>query len=164
MQLEELLQRQLAADSDRQILVTWPGGEFRRYQDDLYVMRPLRETMANDWQYQWDGMQVLEIPEIHGRLALKPSRGSGIRKSLVIAGLMVRPRTGGERCQPEGDDHRRELKAIFQNNQVPPWERARLPLIFHDEQLLAVADIVICQQASAAHGEEGYLVTWQSFD
>ena len=163
-QLEELLQRQLGAESDRQILVTWPGGEFRRYQDDLYVLRPLPELTGKNWQYHWDGMQTLEIPEMHGCLALKPNHGAGIRKSLVTQGLVVRPRTGGERCQPEDDNHHRELKAIFQNYQVPPWERERLPLIFHDDELLAVADIVVCQQASAAHDEEGYLVTWQSFD
>lgn len=162
--IEELLNRQLSADADRQILVSWPGAEFRRYQDDLYVQSPLPDIAGNEWQYHWDGLDSIEIPELHGRLKLRPSQGSGIRQSLVTNGLTVKPRSGGERCQPAGDNHHRELKVIFQNLHIPPWERERLPLIFQGDELLAIADLVISNQASVTSDETGYEVLWQRIE
>lgn len=161
--VEELLHKQLHAVAGRQILVNWPGAEIRRFQDDLYIQQPLPPVPASDWRYEWNGMHALDIPEIHGRLILQPRHGSGIRQSLVKAGLTVKPRRGGECCQPSGDAHRRDLKTIFQNHHIPPWERARMPLIYHGDELLAVADIVISQGASATAKEPGYEVVWQSF-
>ena len=161
--IEELLHKQIHADTSRQILINWPGAEIRRFQDDLYIRQPLPPVSAGDWQYEWSGMHALEIPEIHGRLILQPRHGSGIRQSLVKAGLTVKPRSGGESCQPAGDAHRRDLKTIFQNHHIPPWERARMPLIYHGDELLAVADIIICRDASVTGKEPGYEVVWQSF-
>jgi tRNA(Ile)-lysidine synthase len=128
----------------------------------LYIQQPLPEISDAQWLYQWDGEQALDIPELHGQLMLQPVHGSGIRQSLVEDGLTIRPRSGGERFRPAGDKHRRALKTIFQNHHIPPWERARLPLIFHGDSLLAVADIEISHLAAATDHEAGYRVIWQS--
>jgi tRNA(Ile)-lysidine synthetase-like protein len=34
--------------------------------------------------------------------------------------------------------HRHELKKLFQQWQVPPWERDRVPLIYIEDELVAV--------------------------
>ena len=160
--IAELLQKQLHAEPDRQIHVTWPGGEFRRYQDDLYIQSPLPRIEHADWQYQWDGDGELHIPEYQGRLSLEACIGDGIQQNLVEDGLLVRPRSGGERCQPAGDSYRRELKVIFQQRGIPPWERERMPLIYQGDELLAIADLIVCESALAREHEPGYLVQWKS--
>ena len=41
-------------------------------------------------------------------------------------------RRGGERLQLPGEEHRRRLKTLLQDAAVPPWWRARLPLLVDD--------------------------------
>ena len=44
----------------------------------------------------------------------------------------------------------RELRDLLQESGVPPWQRARLPLLFDaDDRLLAVADLYLSEHATA---------------
>jgi len=160
--IRELLDKQLHADADRQIHINWPGAEFRRYRDDLYIHSPLPRVSETQWHYEWDGKGILSIPELGGNLMLEACTAQGINHQFIEKGLIIRPRTGSERCQPAGDRHRRDLKTIYHNHDVPPWERERLPLIYAGDSLLAIADIVVCQQAEAAENEVGYRIIWQT--
>lgn len=159
--IQELLDKQLQAGNDRQIHISWPGAEFRRYRDDLYIHSPLPPLIETPWRYEWDGKGELEVPELHGNLKLEPCDAHGISQQILEKGLTIKPRSGSERCQPAGDGHRRDLKTIYQKNEIPPWERERLPLIFAGDSLIAIADIVVCKQAQAAQDEIGYKVIWQ---
>jgi tRNA(Ile)-lysidine synthase len=160
--IQELLQKQLHADADRQIHINWAGAEFRRYRDDLYVMSPQQPASEALWQYDWNGTGELLVPELHGKLSLVPTAGHGISEHIIHRGLLIKAREAGGRCQPAGDHHRRELKTIFQEHAIPPWERQRLPMIYAENELIAIADIVICQHAAARRGEQAYQVVWQS--
>lgn len=160
--LKELLDKQLQADADRQIHIDWPGAEIRRYQDDLYLLATLPPLSDTHWCHEWDGMDSLEIPELHGRMMLEPSQGEGFRHQYVELGLHIRPRIGGERCKPAGDSHRRELKTIYQDHCIPPWQRQRLPLIYSGDSLIAVSDIIVSDEAAVAPDETGYKVIWQT--
>lgn len=159
--VQELMGKQIHASDYRQIHINWPGAEFRRYRDDLYILAPRPEPVQIGWQYAWDGHDELIIPELEGRLSVHPAP-EGVRQSIIDKGLNVRPRTGGERCQPAGDNHRRELKAIYQDHAIPPWEREQLPLIYAEDELIAIADIVISQHAVATAGEPAFQFVWQS--
>jgi len=48
---------------------------------------------------------------------------------------------GGECFKPLGYNHSRPLKKWFQETGVPPWLRGRIPLLYRDEQLVAVGDL-----------------------
>jgi tRNA(Ile)-lysidine synthetase-like protein len=52
--------------------------------------------------------------------------------------LIVRFRRGGERLKPIGSNRHRSLKNLFQEADIPPWERTRIPLLFNHDQLIAV--------------------------
>jgi tRNA(Ile)-lysidine synthase len=58
--------------------------------------------------------------------------------------LRLRLRRGGERLPVAGGQHR-DLKQVFQDSGLPPWWRARVPLLFDAtpgrEELLAVGDL-----------------------
>ncbi|WP_155615961.1 tRNA lysidine(34) synthetase TilS, partial [Xanthomonas translucens] len=90
-----------------------------------------------DWQAQWDGRAPLALPDGR-RLRLLADA------PLVFdAPLLVRLRQGGERVLLPGRVHSQALKQVLQEAAVPPWQRARLPLLFDAERLLAAgADIV----------------------
>ena len=53
--------------------------------------------------------------------------------------LKVSFRQGGERCRPSGRAHSTSLKKCLQEFGLEPWWRDQVPLIFIDEELVAVA-------------------------
>ena len=50
---------------------------------------------------------------------------------------------GGERFKPLYYKYNRPLKKWFQETGVPPWLRDRIPLIYKDDELVAVGDLWI---------------------
>lgn len=125
--LERILSEVLAAREDAEPVVAWSGTEVRRYREHLYAMTPL-PAMPAHWEREWDGSAPLLLPD--GRVLTLLS---------APANFTVRYRRGGERLRPAGLAQSRELKTLFQENAVPPWERERLPLVWRGEELLAVA-------------------------
>ena len=57
--------------------------------------------------------------------------------------MRVRARTGGERIVLPGRAHSHSLKHVLQELDVPPWVRARLPLLVDIEgEVAAAGDLV----------------------
>ncbi|WP_141696382.1 tRNA lysidine(34) synthetase TilS, partial [Xanthomonas cerealis] len=106
------------------------------WRDALYAERDPPPLPA-DWQAQWDGRAPLALPD--GRcLRLRADT------PLVFdAPLLVRLRQGGERILLPGRVHSQALKQVLQERAVPPWQRARLPLLFEAERLLAAGDRIV---------------------
>ena len=65
----------------------------------------------------------------------------------------LRNRRGGERFQVAANRPRRELKKLFQETGIAPWERDRLPLLCVGEQVIWVPGIGIDPAFAAAPGE-----------
>jgi tRNA(Ile)-lysidine synthase len=74
-----------------------------------------------------------------GRYAL-PNNGYLTVTGELRAPLQVRYRQGAERMLIEGRGHR-DLKRLLQEQDIPAFLRPRLPLVFQQEQLLAVANL-----------------------
>ena len=72
-------------------------------------------------------------------------------------GLRLAVRQGGEEIQPAGQSHTRKLKKLLQEEGIVPWMRDRLPLVYADDELVAVGDLWIAQDAV---GEPGVAVRW----
>lgn len=70
--------------------------------------------------------------------------------------LVVHARRGGERIALPGRAHSHALKHVLQDTGVPPWVRARMPLVStRDGELLAAGDRLLSSSFSrrlAAHG------------
>jgi len=143
-QATELVRQINEAAEDRQPCVRWPGVEVRRYRDLLYAMRPLQFPPL-DWSAPFDGSE-LRLPLDLGLLRLSGAP-AGAR---LARPLHVRFRRGGENLRLVGHGPTRELRDLFQESGVPPWQRARLPLLFDtDDRLVAVADLFIGETAAA---------------
>ena len=59
--------------------------------------------------------------------------------------IYVKGRTGGERCKPFGRSKSQKLKKLFQEYNIPVWQRDRLPLIYIGDKLAAVGDLWVCE-------------------
>ena len=69
------------------------------------------------------------------------------------ARLVVRFRQGGERIHLHGRNVRKTVKALFQEQGVPPWRRKRWPLLYDEAgRLLAVASIGVTAEAAVSGG------------
>lgn len=157
-QLHQALHDVMSAQWDATPCIRWPGAELRRYRDRVYAMAPLSAHDPHQVM-PWDLRQTLALPGLAIRLVARATRGQGLgRAACEDSTITVRFRRGGERCRPAGRGHTHALKKLFQERGVPPWERDRIPLIYADDQLAAVADWWVCEPFAADEGEPGYAI------
>src|SRR5262249_26218683 len=123
VKMQQIQQSLLLAAYDKMPHIMWGHVELRRYQDTLYAMHKL---LMHDEQksYLWDLKQELTLPNI-GVLQVESKMGQGLRSD--IKQVTVRFRQGGEFCRLPGRDFHHDLKKLFQQWGVPPWERSRVP-------------------------------------
>ncbi|MCG3146288.1 MAG: tRNA(Ile)-lysidine synthase [Gammaproteobacteria bacterium] len=157
-QLREV-DRMLAARRDGAGCTRWRGVELRRFHDELIAMSPLpRFTPGGPIPWR-PGEQGLWLPA--GTLTASRRRGGGLAQS-ALAGrrTSVRYRAGGERLRLRAAGPARPLKLLLQEWRVPPWLRDRLPLLYLEDALAAVADRAIAAEFQAGPGAEGWELEW----
>ena len=114
---------------------SWGEGEIRRYQNQLYLMDPLHPHDPNQ-EFCWEIDQPLYIESLDRTLLPKELKEMDL--PLGVKELTVRFRQGGERLKPIGQKQHRSLKKLLNDAEVPPWMRDRIPLLYHQEQLISV--------------------------
>jgi tRNA(Ile)-lysidine synthase len=140
IKLTQLQHDVLHCHADANPLIHWEGVEVRRYQDDIYAMTPL---LPHDPQMIifWNLAEPLQLPNNLGILRAEFYSAADIDRTKIT----VRFRHGGEVCKPSGlDGHTHELKKLFQEWQIPPWQRDRVPLLYYGEELVAVIGYCVC--------------------
>jgi tRNA(Ile)-lysidine synthase len=148
----------LGAAPDRNPCIAWPGAELRRYRDLLHARRP-PPGVVDRVMRSWDPAGPLELP--WGTLRVRPVPGAGIdRAHLEGAEVTVTTRAGGERLRLPGRPTR-PLKKLLQEAEVPPWHRTRLPLVWVNGTLAAVADLWVAAEFAADPGAPGLSLEWQ---
>lgn len=134
--------RALEARRDAVTLVRWPGVEARVYRRTLYLLPPRAPTGTTEARV--DTASACRVAE--GELRLVPADTYGIPDRWARQGLRVALRTGGERFRPRGHRRHKALKQWFQEQGIVPWMRARVPLIFVDDRLVAIADLELADE------------------
>ncbi|MDR1350872.1 MAG: tRNA lysidine(34) synthetase TilS [Zoogloeaceae bacterium] len=134
-------------------------GRLRLWQGRLYATpRPAPpETAERLWDTQtpcvWSGR----------RLRLEPCCGAGLNAALLTGGkpLILRPRRGGEVLQVHPRGPHRSLKNLLREAGIPPWERPRLPLLYHeDKTLIACPGVAIAAAWQCPPDQRGWRVRW----
>lgn len=144
------IERQCDARAGQLPCVRWDRTELHIWKDRLWA-RALPPPIDPLWQAAWQG-EPLSLPD-GGQLAL---RDGAARLPMP---LTVRLRRGGERIKPAGDTCTRELRDLFQQAAVPPWQRLACPLVFDGDELVAVADRWLSARGRAVFGDN--LPLWQ---
>ena len=154
--LATVLESVLQAREDAQPRVAWQGAEARRYRGKLYLLPPLGEL---PWPPEGRPLTASPLWLGPGMGVLRPVPGAprGLSSATVGRGLSIRMREGGEQIKPVGQEHTKKLKKLLQEEGVVPWMRERLPLIYADEKLVAVADLWIAADAAS---EPGTALCW----
>ncbi len=118
-------------------LQSWKEGEIRRFRDHLYLLKPMKAHDISQ-EFRWNIDQPLYIESLDRTLLPEELKNSGAQIPEGVNELVVRFRTGGERLKPFGSKQHRSLKNLLQEAGIPPWERARIPLLFYNDKLISV--------------------------
>ena len=127
------------------------------YNDELYALKELPDIESNGFEKIEIEMQARLLPG-NGYLDFQQQQGPGL--SAQCKQLELRYRQGGESIALTGRPGK-SLKKLFQEYAIPPWLRDRIPLLFHQGELVCVPGLGIAESALAAQGEPGYAVCWQ---
>lgn len=141
------------AKQDSVPLVSWAGVEVRRYQNQVYFMRPL--VTGDVREFEVNNADIIQL-DPNRVLAWQTDLGKGINPSILSRGISVRFRQGGERIKLHGSDHHKSVKHLFQEWMIPPWQRDQIPLLFLGDKLIAIADYCVSESASVGHDKQGY--------
>ena len=135
--LQTLKQQVIAASVDAQPLLVLGDYQLRRYQQRLFIEQ---ETAlpASSCRLLWDMQHNLTLPAGLGELAAYnepgPDRLAVIRSEVtVVFGQLSLP------FKPDSQAQHKPVKQWFKLWQVPPWQRGQVPLLLHNNKLLAVA-------------------------
>jgi tRNA(Ile)-lysidine synthase len=119
----------LHAAYDRTPAIECDGLTIRRHRARLYCTPPLPAVPAES--LTWSPEIPLELPGLGRLIATRHERGDRT--------WIVRFREGGETLARNA--HHQRLKKLLQELDVLPWWRGLLPLIYENDELLAVGDL-----------------------
>ena len=113
----------------------------RRYRDKLYCLPTLMPSQLA--AVVWPTGQ-LSLTLSNQQVLTWSAASTGINRALWQAStIKVCARQGGEKIRLPGRSGHHTLKKLFQELDIPTWQRETLPLIYLDGQLAAVADLWI---------------------
>lgn len=139
-------------------LTLTPDLDVRRYQSAIFMVPRLAlpQLPAQLEQTPIDSNEL-------GRLWLQPALGDGRSPVLKASALpcQLRLRQDQDQMRIARRQGLRSLKNILQEYREPPWWRERLPVLHHDGQIVALADLCVAEGFMADAGEPGVRVRWQ---
>ncbi|MCE9678178.1 tRNA lysidine(34) synthetase TilS [Shewanella sp. AS1] len=152
-QLKQLLEQLLLAREDAQVEVRLDGMLVRRYRQHLYLSQAKAVATARvGFSLALDGIasgalcwsidagEPLYGEHLYGEYVAPGDRGDRICLRLPKTGEQVRlgfNAPGATRCHPHYRSKGRELKKLWQELALPPWERERVVLVYFDDKLVA---------------------------
>ncbi len=159
-QLDEILQQLRSRQPHHQTEIAWTNRVLRCHAGLVHVA-VAADYSAQTWRAAWRGETTLVLPRGCGVLRLQPSIGDGIARSrLAGETVTIRSRVGGERLRPDASRPRRTLKNLLQEARIPPWQRARMPLLYCGETLVWVAAIGVAADFAAGPNQASISVSW----
>jgi tRNA(Ile)-lysidine synthase len=154
--LAEMLRQLIAAADDARIRIVHDGAEIGRHRGHIVVHMPPGDSFVERWRGE------PEVPLPGGVLAFEPALGSGVAAAkMQRTAVTLRSRAGGERIRLAANRPTRAVKKLLQEAHMPPWERQRLPLVWSDDELVAVPGIGVALAFQAAPEEPGWRIEWR---
>lgn len=158
--LVEIDQSVLGAAEDASPKVAWAGVAVRRYRDQLCLLAAHEPKISHE-PVDWPDQAAVNLPD-GSRLSREPAT-QGVPDRYWIAGqVQVRWRSEGMVCKPRGRKGSRSFKKLCQELGIPPWQRDRVPLVYVDERLIAVADYCLCGEADIKPGDTYSRLRWDA--
>jgi tRNA(Ile)-lysidine synthase len=159
-QLQQITQQLFYAKTDAAVKIkVSPTHTLQRYRDCAFLL--VESQLPPAMNLLWQGEEMLRLPD-GSQLVFTQMIGQGFALNRVPnIKLRIKNREGGERFRPDLGRPSRSLKTILQTCEIPPWQRAQLPLIFMDETLVMIPNVGVDVGFKANVDEMGLVVNWQ---
>ena len=160
--LDEGLRQIMHAAPDAHVRVTITTEfELRRYRGAAYIV-PVQQC-TEQAALTWHGEPQVHLEQAQCQVLMTPAQGTGLsRARLENAHVEVGVRRGGERLQVIKNGPHRSLKNLLQESHLPPWQRACMPLLWCDGQLVWASGIGFDPDFLASPDEAGIIPVKQS--
>jgi tRNA(Ile)-lysidine synthase len=158
--LRQMKDQLMLAGQSKNPVVRWSDSEARRYRDKIYFLK-IEELDIPSSPIELRPGKNIAIPR--GTVALSEGvLGSvGINPEIFkIASVSIRFRKGGEMCRPVGRKGARPLKKLFQEWGIPPWDRAITPILYADDNIVAVGNYCLCEGFLASKKQVPLKISW----
>ncbi|CRK85805.1 tRNA(Ile)-lysidine synthase [Candidatus Providencia siddallii] len=133
--------------------------EIRRYKGNLSIVKHINKLLGK--QYNWDYHESFELPESLG--ILKIIKYGKIRLPKDNEKITVRFGLQGK-INIVGLSYSKKAKKIWQEQNVPPWMRERIPLIYYNNKLITAVEYFITQEGSINSENIGISINWEKFN
>jgi len=131
----------------------------REFQGDLWLVEV--DSIFEPYEIIWRGEDKILLPD-QSQLLFHRVKGAGFSLTkLGVNVLRIQSRQGGERFKPNLNQPSRTLKYLLQKSKIPPWQRNQIPLIFSEDQLVAVPNFGIHYEFQAEPDIIGIFVEWK---
>lgn len=172
-QLQQIWQ-QLHSEQPNQLTVQLAQCCIRRYQQQLLATPIYQDVTAFSAQVEQTQLEhelTLNLPDQLGQLSLiKKAQGAVDHQADTSCCLLQAPKAGQQitigfshqnpMCLPEYRQHRRALKKVLQELNIPTWQRQRIPFLYYDDELVAAIGYFRCQPFLPA-GQQVLAISWQ---
>ena len=144
--LTEQLRQARETHSDTQLTFRMDNFEMRRHGARLVMRKqsaPKKDTTRFE-TLEWRGEGRYPLPSWNGELVVRVALDgeAGVAESMLSEGvLQVRPRSGGEKMKIHRARPRKTLKALYQEADIAEFDRADLPLLWCNDDLIYAAGL-----------------------
>jgi len=164
VQLQQALSQLLDAKPDAKVEIRFQATLLRRFRHYLYLSeyQPRGNVSLSNLMVD---IATLTLGDAATRVQIDPQRqlqffiaSQGVRVRMPVAGETVSVRfavPGSLRCHPHMRDKGRELKKLWQEFDVPPWERDSVPLLYFNECIVAAIGYWVERKFVAASDQMG---------
>lgn len=142
-QLEVIWQTVALAKEDSNPEFRLNGRQIRRYQNRLYLLPQYQDIQSV--QLTWDLKTSLVLPDGLGQLSVTTSGNNCCRLPLANEQVSVRFHAQGS-WHIAGRTGSRQIKKLWQEYDIAPWMRTRIPLIFYNEMLITAVGVFVSVQ------------------
>jgi tRNA(Ile)-lysidine synthase len=157
--LREALRQMLEAGLDQLPAVVWGDHALRRYRHRLFLTAAAPPRLAQALEWDLGSNSLFDLGPYLGYLTLE-ARSGGIAAEALQGTLNVRRREGGEVLKPARLAKTQTLQHLCQSLGVLPWMRDALPLVYANDELVAVADLWLNAAHLSPEGAAGFAVKW----
>ncbi|MDN5970116.1 MAG: tRNA lysidine(34) synthetase TilS, partial [Enterobacterales bacterium] len=155
-QLQRLWHEVATAREDAEPQLQLGKNQVRRYRQHLYLLPPLRSLKTE--VIPWDPRESLPLPDGLGELQLG-ERGICVRAPRSDEAVSIRFVAHGT-LRIVGRRHSRPIKKIWQEHNIPPWERERTPMLYYGETLIAALGVFITQDGQGMADRPVWNIHW----
>jgi len=153
--LREFVRQLVSGGQSASPVLSAGGANFRCHRDRIFLVPEPRLTERTSSESQvWQGPELsVRGPDIV--VTTRSTRTRGLSAELFREGTVeLRWRRGRQTVRPIGRGrHRRSLRKLLQESDLPPWQRERIPLVFINGRFAAMPQVVVDESCTAGAGE-----------